>query len=239
MLRAMWWAGIAILTAAAAAVAEAPRQKTAQPVWEMTTYQLVFLKRGPAAARVGEAEAARLRESHVPFLNSLARSGKGVIAGPFKEEGEILGVLVLNAGTAEEAREAASADPMVKAGYAELEIHTLFAPKGVMKLPELPREMRTYYFGLLRRGPRWTSERTPEAAQIQEGHMAHINRTAETGKLVVAGPLTDDGQIRGILVYKVESAEEARALAEADPAVKAGRLVVDVHPWLVPAGSLP
>jgi uncharacterized protein YciI len=209
------------------------------PAPEMTTYQLVFLKRGPAAARTSEAEASRLRESHVPFLNSIGRSGKGVIAGPFKEQGDILGILVLAADTAEEARELASADPMVGAGYANLEIHSWYAPRGVMKLPELPSEMRTYYFGILRRGPMWSSEQTPETGKIQEGHMAHINRTAETGKLVVAGPLSDGGDMRGILVYKVGSAEEARALAEADPAVKAGRLVVDIHPWLVPAGSLP
>jgi uncharacterized protein YciI len=231
MLRALW-SGIALLAGLAGIPQEAPLP-------EMTTYQLVFLKRGPAAARIGEAEAARLRESHVPFLNSLGRSGKGIIAGPLEAGGDILGILVLDAGTAEEARDLASADPMVKAGYAELEIHPWFAPRGVMKLPELPAGMRTYYFGVLRRGPAWTAQHTPENEKIQKGHMAHINRTAETGKLVVAGPLSDGGNIRGILVYKVGSADEARALAEADPAVKAGRLVVDIHAWLVPAGSLP
>jgi uncharacterized protein YciI len=37
----------------------------------------------------------------------------------------------------------------------------------------------------------------------------------------------------------VASIDEARALAETDPAVKAGRLAMDIHPWLVPEGVLP
>jgi hypothetical protein len=33
--------------------------------------------------------------------------------------------------------------------------------------------------------------------------------------------------------------DEAKALIATDPAVKAGRLAMDVHPWLVPDGILP
>jgi uncharacterized protein YciI len=58
-------------------------------------------------------------------------------------------------------------------------------------------------------------------------------------KLVVAGPFGDDGNLRGIFVFKVASLDEAKALAETDPAVIAGRLAIDMHPWLVPEGILP
>ena len=69
--------------------------------------------------------------------------------------------------------------------------------------------------------------------------MDNINRLAETKKLVVAGPFGDNGTLRGIFVFKVASLAEAQALAETDPAVKAGRLALDIHPWLVPEGILP
>ena len=59
------------------------------------------------------------------------------------------------------------------------------------------------------------------------------------GKLVLAGPFVDGGVHRGVVVYRVATMEEAKRRAEGDPMIKAGRLVVDLHPWLVPRGALP
>jgi len=98
------------------------------------------------------------------------------------------------------------------------------------------QEMDRYYIGFLRRGPKWTAESTPETQQIQAAHMAHIGQMAGSGKLVGAGPFSDGGQLRGVFIFKVASLEEAKALAEADPAVKAGRLAVDLHSWTGPGG---
>ena len=92
-------------------------------------------------------------------------------------------------------------------------------------------EMTTYYVGFLYRGEKWTPEETPETKKIQEGHMANIQRMGAEGKLVIAGPFTDNGDLRGLYVFRVSSAEEAKALVESDPAVKAGRLRFELHPW--------
>jgi uncharacterized protein YciI len=97
-------------------------------------------------------------------------------------------------------------------------------------------QMTTYYVGFLLRGPNWTKEQTPEVKKIQEGHMANIRKMAAEGKLIVAGPFTDDGKLRGMYLFRATSADEAKALAEADPAVKAGRFVVEIHPWLAAKG---
>jgi len=97
---------------------------------------------------------------------------------------------------------------------------------------EHPRyEMTTYYVGFLYKGPSWTPEVTAETQKIQEGHIANIERLAAEGKIVLAGPFSDGGDLRGMFVYKVASVEEARTLAETDPAVKAGRLRIEIHPW--------
>lgn len=69
--------------------------------------------------------------------------------------------------------------------------------------------------------------------------MANINAMAKTGKLVIAGPFENGGDYSGVYVFKVGSLDEAKTLAESDPAVKAGRLVAEVHPWRVAEGSLP
>ena len=92
-------------------------------------------------------------------------------------------------------------------------------------------EMTTYYVGLLYRGPNWSPEDTPERRTIQEGHLANIQRLADEGKLILAGPFTDGGELRGLFVFQVGSLEEAKALCDSDPAVKAGRLRVELHPW--------
>jgi len=92
-------------------------------------------------------------------------------------------------------------------------------------------EMTTYYVAFLYRGPAWSPEDTPERARIQEGHMANIQKMAATGKLLVAGPFTDDGDLRGLFVFRTGTLDEAKAMAEQDPAVKAGRLRLEWHPW--------
>ena len=96
--------------------------------------------------------------------------------------------------------------------------------------PEPEYAMTTYQVALLKRGPRWTAQSTPETQKIQQGHMEHIGSMAKTGKLILAGPFADDGGLRGMFVFKA-TAEEARRLAERDPAVLSGRLALEWHPW--------
>ena len=97
-------------------------------------------------------------------------------------------------------------------------------------------EMTTYYVVFLSRGPKWTPAVTRETERLQEAHMANIRKMAADGKLVLAGPFADDGKLRGMFVLTVGSLDEAKALADSDPAVKAGRLVAEVHPWFSAKG---
>lgn len=96
--------------------------------------------------------------------------------------------------------------------------------------------MRKYYFCVLRKGEQ--REHSPEeVANIQAGHMKHLSDLAREGKICIAGPFGDDGDERGIVIFKVKSLEEARKLAGADPAVISGRLVADIRPWWGGVGS--
>lgn len=205
---------------------------------KMTTFYLCLLV-APANPVKPPADVAQLQLDHLANLKQIMGSGKGVIAGPIADEGRLRGILVLRVASVEEARAIADADPAVKAGQLAVEIHPWFAADGIMKPLFSPADLATYYFGFLNKGPKWTPGQTPETQKIQEGHMAHLTASGKSGKLVIAGPLGDNGDIRGILVYKTATAEEARAIAEADPAVKAGRLTVELHKWFVTKGALP
>lgn len=101
---------------------------------------------------------------------------------------------------------------------------------------EVKYEMKTYYMAFLKKGPNRGGDST-EVQKIQAAHLAHINKMVEDKKLVIAGPFLDDGDIRGIFIFNVETMEEAIALTEADPAVKAGRLIMEIHPWWGAKGS--
>ena len=103
--------------------------------------------------------------------------------------------------------------------------------------------MTIYYIYLLKKGLTWTPDSTPEIDALQEAHLANFRRLAEMGKVVINGPLVDSltegGEIRGIGVIKASSLSEARELISSDPMAKVGRLVIEIHPWMVGKGILP
>ena len=66
--------------------------------------------------------------------------------------------------------------------------------------------------------------------------MANIRKMAAAGKLIVAGPMGDNTDLRGIFIFNAKSPDEVRTMAEEDPAIKAGRLVLELHPWFAAAG---
>jgi uncharacterized protein YciI len=225
-----------ILAVLLTAVALVPAQEKKEPEHNLIEFHMAILKRGPNYNAAGMAKD--LQAGHVANVISLLETGKAVIAGPLADDSDIAGIFVFRAKSAEEARTWAENDPAVKAGFFSAEMHPWWS-EDVMKKPASPIKLTTAYLALLSRGAKWTAEKTAATEEIQKGHMANINRLAEMKKLVVAGPFGDNGQLRGIFVFKVASIEEARALTETDPAVQAGRLAIDIHPWMVPEGVLP
>lgn len=90
--------------------------------------------------------------------------------------------------------------------------------------------MHQYVLAFLKKGPNRTQD-SVTAANLQKAHMENIVRMAKMGKLVLAGPFMDDGDLRGIYIFNVPTVEEAQALTASDPAVQAGRLIMELHPW--------
>ena len=100
-----------------------------------------------------------------------------------------------------------------------------------------PYGMKQYVLVLLKAGPN-RSQDSLTRANLQKAHMENITRLANEGKLILAGPMMDDGEIRGIYIFDVRSLEEARVLTETDPAIQAGSLVLEMHPWYCSAALM-
>jgi uncharacterized protein YciI len=90
--------------------------------------------------------------------------------------------------------------------------------------------MRKYVMAFLQAGPN-RSQDADTRAKLQRAHLDNITRLANQGKLILAGPFLDNGEIRGIYIFDVQTVDEARKLTETDPAIQAGSLKMDLHPW--------
>ncbi len=93
-----------------------------------------------------------------------------------------------------------------------------------------PYGMRQYVMAFLKKGPNRDRDST-EAAQLQIAHLENIGRLAREGKLSLAGPFLDEGDVRGIYIFNVADTAEARKLTETDPAIQAGSLIMELRPW--------
>lgn len=87
-----------------------------------------------------------------------------------------------------------------------------------------------YTLVLLRNGPAPRDDETRNE-RLQLEHLQHLTKLQMVGKLVLNGPILTEHDILGVSVYAAEL-EEAQALAEADPKVKAGYLIVEAIPWI-------
>ena len=90
--------------------------------------------------------------------------------------------------------------------------------------------MQQYFMAFLKSGPN-RDQSEEEATKLQEGHQAHLGRMYELGYADISGPFGDDTDLRGITIYNVPTLKMADSLANLDPMMKAGRLVVEIKPW--------
>jgi len=101
-------------------------------------------------------------------------------------------------------------------------------------------ELEAYELVLLRRPDSAPDYPDPELDRIQREHLSYLAGLREAGQVVTNGPVTEqpDESLRGLAFYRAGSLEQSRQLAEADPAVRAGRLAVEIMTWYCPPGTM-
>jgi uncharacterized protein len=105
-----------------------------------------------------------------------------------------------------------------------------YDPQLAQKLGADEYGMKTYVMAFLKAGPNRPKDSVARA-ELQKAHLKNITKLVAGGKLIFAGPFLDDQPIKGIFIFNVTSIEEAKKLTETDPAIKAGSLVIELHPW--------
>ena len=100
-------------------------------------------------------------------------------------------------------------------------------------------ELESFTFVLLRRPAGAPSLPEDELERLQQQHLAHLDRLADEGKLLGAGPFSDqpDESLRGLCFFAT-TVEEAMELVAGDPSVRAGRLEGEVMTWSTPKGAV-
>lgn len=88
--------------------------------------------------------------------------------------------------------------------------------------------MRKYVFVLLKTGPK-PMPKGPERDAMFKGHFANIQKLAEQGKLVVAGPFDGVDGWRGMFIFAVQDIEEAKQLTATDPVISSGEMIAEYH----------
>ena len=222
-----------------ASPATAPSQKgsTAPESATPSQYFVVFLKRPANAPQLSKEDGDKLQEEHMANIRKLHSEQKLVMAGPFLDDGVLRGIFVLKAASLQEAQGLANSDPAIKAGHLAAEVRGpwMVRPEGIHET-DTPNTLEKYSLLLAHQGEKW-DPKSPELPAIAKQHLPYLIGLMRQGKLALAGPFRDEGELKGIFIYAVPM-DEALKLEAEDPMVKNGFFKIEGHPWATAKGVL-
>jgi uncharacterized protein YciI len=67
--------------------------------------------------------------------------------------------------------------------------------------------------------------------EVLESHAAHLSELDRSGRLVLAGPVPE--RPGGLIVLRVDSLADAKAVADEDPLVRGGYQTYELGTWLM------
>ncbi|HKP94033.1 MAG TPA: YciI family protein [Chthoniobacterales bacterium] len=100
-------------------------------------------------------------------------------------------------------------------------------------------EKPTQFIYVLRLVPRLYADSawTKEDNMVLGRHFARFEHAIETGELILAGRTKEPGdKTFGIAIFEAKDEAAARAFMESDPAVVAGLMTAELHPFAVALG---
>lgn len=97
----------------------------------------------------------------------------------------------------------------------------------LLPLNLLAQESGKHFFVFLNTNPNKEQLDSVRIAQLQEKHLANIDRLYTEGKIIAAGPFYGGG---GLFIFKESSIENVQNLLQTDPAIAAKRFLIEIYP---------
>jgi uncharacterized protein YciI len=91
--------------------------------------------------------------------------------------------------------------------------------------------MRTFVYLLRPNRPSSVDDASPTEEPILGEHFEYLQEALSGGRLMLAGPC-EDGEF-GIVIFRARTEDEALEFMEGDPAVKAGLMKGELHPFRI------
>ena len=88
--------------------------------------------------------------------------------------------------------------------------------------------MKTFFIRIIPPRPTFDKDATPAERALMDAHYVYWKDLFDKGVCVFGGPVLDPKGVYGVLAVEASSEDAARALAAADPAVKAGLIRTEV-----------
>jgi uncharacterized protein len=220
---------------ASATFAQAQIEPNAKPA----QYFFVLLKRPANAPQLSKEAGEKLQDEHMANIRKLYGEHKLVIAGPFEQDTALRGIFVFQADSAAQVQGWANSDPAIKAGRLAAEVHgPWLIDASAIHPPSTPEGMEQYTLVLMKRGEKWNPD-APWFMDVMKQHGAYAEQMIKLGNLAIAGPFpfNDRGELGGVGIFRV-SAEQTAKLLKDDPAIKAGLMKPELHPWITGKGVL-
>jgi uncharacterized protein YciI len=76
--------------------------------------------------------------------------------------------------------------------------------------------------------------------QMQLEHLAHLFRLEQEGRSCVYGPISNHGELHGLIVFNTTDRNEIQEWMADDPYIKAGHLKYELYDWFtIPGQKIP
>lgn len=213
---------------------------------DLENYVFGFLRAHPQRATLPQAEAAAIQKAHLAHLDSMAKGGYLVGAGPLGTSADLRGILIFRGITVERARELASRDPAVINKRLRVHVEKWRARPGIgealaAKMKDDPNfRMTMKHYGFL---VYWLTPQAPAdwrlgaAREKMAEHKAWLD--ANAARIAAVGPFADSREFLGVAIFHSAGLDELRKLVAGEPFIKAGWARPELLTLMMAEGVLP